>query len=67
MTLLSVASRAAASGRHRSGGARLLEDPLDAEERERLHAALEASEDDFAAGRVVPGDQVVARLRRGTA
>jgi hypothetical protein len=46
---------------------RLVDDALDDEDRERLHAALEASEQDFAAGRVVPGDQVIARLRRGTA
>jgi hypothetical protein len=45
----------------------LVDEGLDDEERARLDAALEASEDDFRAGRVVPGDQVIARLRRGTA
>jgi hypothetical protein len=45
---------------------RVVDDDLDEEERGRLHAALEASEDDFRAGRVVPGADVVARLRRGT-
>jgi hypothetical protein len=45
----------------------LVDEALDEEERARLHAALEASEDDFRAGRVIPGDEVIARLRRGTA
>jgi hypothetical protein len=42
-----------------------LDDDLDDEDRARLHAALEASEDDFRAGRVVAGDDVIAMLRRG--
>lgn len=41
------------------------DDELDEEDRARLHAALEASEDDLRAGRVVPGHEVIARLRRG--
>ena len=45
----------------------LVDDTLDDEERQRLHAALEASEDDFRAGRVISGEDVIARLRRGTA
>jgi hypothetical protein len=45
---------------------RVVDDELDEEERARLHAALEASEDDFRAGRVVPGADVIAGLRRGT-
>ena len=45
----------------------LVEEALDEEERARLHAALEASEDDFRAGRVIAGEDVIARLRRGTA
>ena len=44
---------------------RVVDDELDEEERGRLHAALEASEDDFRAERVVPGADVIARLRRG--
>jgi hypothetical protein len=43
---------------------RLVDDELDEDERARLHAALEASEEDFRAGRVVPGHEVIARLRR---
>jgi len=43
-----------------------LDDDLDDEERARLHAALEASEDDFRAGRVVDGEEVIARLQRTT-
>jgi hypothetical protein len=45
---------------------RVVDDELDEEERARLHAALEASEDDFRAGRVVPGADVIARLRGTT-
>ena len=43
-----------------------LDDDLDDEERARLHAALEASEEDFRAGRVVDGEEVIARLLRTT-
>jgi hypothetical protein len=43
-----------------------LDDDLDDDERARLHAALEASEDDFRAGRVVDGEEVIARLQRTT-
>jgi hypothetical protein len=38
-------------------------DDLDDEERAALHASLEASEADIAAGRTVPAEQVSARLR----
>jgi predicted transcriptional regulator len=43
----------------------LVDEGLHDEERARLAAALAASEDDFRAGRVIPGDQVIARLRAG--
>ena len=39
-------------------------DALEAEERDRLHAALAASEEDVAAGDVVPADRLIAELRR---
>jgi hypothetical protein len=39
-------------------------DGLDDEDRERLHAALDASEADVWAGRLAPVDEVLARLRR---
>ena len=39
-------------------------DDLDDDERRRLHAALDESEDDVAAGRVRPVSEVLARLRR---
>lgn len=39
------------------------DDGLDDEERAALHASLEASEADIAAGRTVPAEQVIARLR----
>jgi hypothetical protein len=38
-------------------------DDLDDEERARLHAALERSEDDLKHGRVVPAADVLRRLR----
>lgn len=38
-------------------------DDLDDDDRERLHAALAASEDDVREGRLVPADQVLSRLR----
>lgn len=40
-------------------------DGLDDEEREALHASLVASEGDIVAGRTVPADQLIARLRAG--
>ena len=39
-------------------------DDLADEDRARLHAALEASEEDVAAGRVVPAEDVIAEVRR---
>jgi hypothetical protein len=38
-------------------------DFLDAEERERLHAALERSREEVRAGRLIDGDAVIAKLR----
>lgn len=40
-------------------------DGLDDEGREALHASLVASEGDIAAGRTVPAEQLIARLRAG--
>lgn len=42
----------------------LVVDELDDEDRERLHAALRESEDDFSAGRTVPAKDVIDELRR---
>ena len=39
-------------------------DDLDDDDRRRLHEALRCSEDDVAAGRVVPADEFLAELRR---
>ncbi|MBI2891952.1 MAG: hypothetical protein HYY06_00255 [Deltaproteobacteria bacterium] len=39
-------------------------DDLDDDERARLHEALEASEEDIAAGRVLTTDELLARLDR---
>jgi hypothetical protein len=41
------------------------DDQLDDEERARLHAALEASEEEFRAGQGIPAAHVLAELRRG--
>jgi hypothetical protein len=38
-------------------------DDLDDEDRARLHAALERSQQDFLAGRGIPAEQVIAELR----
>ena len=40
-------------------------DELDDEDRARLHAALEASEEEFRDGKGIPAAEVVAELRRG--
>jgi hypothetical protein len=40
-------------------------DELDDGDRARLHAALEASEEEFRAGLGVPAAEVIAELRRG--
>jgi len=39
-------------------------DDLDDQDRARLHAVLEASEEDIAAGRVFPAEDLIAELRR---
>jgi hypothetical protein len=39
-------------------------DDLDDDDRRRLHEALEASEEDLAAGRVRSADEVLAALRK---
>jgi hypothetical protein len=39
------------------------DDDLDDEDRARLHSALEESEDDVRHGRMVPAEDVIARLR----
>ena len=43
----------------------VLNDDLDDEDRVRLHAALEASEEEFKAGKGIPAAEVIAELRRG--
>ena len=43
----------------------VLDDDLDDEDRARLHAALEASEEEFKAGKGIPAAEVIAELRRG--
>jgi hypothetical protein len=40
-------------------------DDLDHEDRARLHAALDAADDELRAGKGIPGEQVLAALRRG--
>jgi hypothetical protein len=40
-------------------------DDLDDEDRAALHAALEASEEEFKAGKGIPAAEVIAELRRG--
>ncbi|MGA9523265.1 MAG: hypothetical protein WBV82_17490 [Myxococcaceae bacterium] len=39
-------------------------DDLDEKDRRQLHAALEASEEDVAQGRVRPAEELLAELRR---
>ena len=41
-----------------------LPDELDDDERARLHAALDAADDELRAGRGIPGDLIIASLRR---
>ncbi len=43
----------------------VLDDDLDDEDRARLHAALEASEEEFKASKGIPAAEVIAELRRG--
>lgn len=38
-------------------------DDLDDEDRARLHAALDAADDELRAGKGVPGEQIIAELR----
>jgi hypothetical protein len=40
-------------------------DELDEEDRARLHASLEAADDELRAGKGIPGEQIIAALRRG--
>jgi hypothetical protein len=40
-------------------------DELDDQERARLHAALDEADDELRAGKGIPGELVVAALRRG--
>ncbi len=42
-----------------------VEDDLDDEDRARLHAELDAADDELRAGKGIPGDQLIAALRRG--
>jgi hypothetical protein len=42
-----------------------IDDELDDEDRARLHAALDAADDELRAGKGIPGDRIVAALRRG--
>ena len=44
----------------------VLEDDLDDEDRARLHAALDAADEELRAGKGIPGDQFLADLRRGS-
>jgi hypothetical protein len=41
------------------------DDELDDEERARLHAALDAADDELRAGKGIPGERIVGALRRG--
>jgi hypothetical protein len=43
----------------------LVEDDLDDADRARLHDELDAADDELRAGKGVPGEQIVAVLRRG--
>lgn len=40
-------------------------DELDEEDRAQLHAALDVADEELRAGQGIPGEQVVAALRRG--
>jgi hypothetical protein len=42
-----------------------VDDDLDDEDRARLHAALDAADDELRAGKGIPGERIVAALRRG--
>jgi len=42
-----------------------VDDELDDEDRAQLHAALDAADDELRAGKGIPGDGIVAALRRG--
>lgn len=42
----------------------VIDDDLDDSDRAALHAALEASEEEFKAGKGIPAAEVVAELRR---
>jgi hypothetical protein len=42
-----------------------VEDELDDEDRARLHAALDAADDELRAGKGIPGEQFLGDLRRG--
>jgi hypothetical protein len=42
----------------------ILDDDLSDDDRVRLHAALDRSDDDVKAGRLASGDDVIARLKR---
>lgn len=43
----------------------VLGDDLDHEDRERLHSALDAADDELRAGKGLPGEPILAALRRG--
>jgi len=43
----------------------VIDDDLDDSDRAALHAALEASEEEFNAGKGIPAAEVIAELRRG--
>jgi hypothetical protein len=42
-----------------------VDDDLDDEDRARLHAALDAADDELRAGKGIPGERIVSALRRG--
>lgn len=43
----------------------LVEDDLDDADRARLHDELDAADDELRAGKGIPGEQLIAALRRG--
>jgi hypothetical protein len=43
----------------------VVEDELDDDDRARLHAALDAANAELLAGKGIPGDALIAALRRG--
>ena len=43
----------------------LVEDELDDADRARLHDELDAADDELRAGKWIPGEQLIAALRRG--